>query len=118
MASRLNMGSLRRLEIARALAGRPAVLLLDEPAAGIGVDGIRPLADLIRGVHQRGLTVLLVEHYVGLALSLSDRVAVLDEGRLIALGAPDDIRRDERVIAAYLGRQAGGEPPVAEGRQP
>ena len=103
-ASELNIGGLRRLEIARALASEPTVLLLDEPAAGIGVDGLRPLTDLIRGVHHRGLTVLLVEHYVGLALSLSDRVIVLDEGTMIAQGTPEQVRNDERVITAYLGR--------------
>lgn len=103
-ASELNMGGLRRLEIARALAGKPDVLLLDEPAAGIGADGMRSLAALIRTVSERGLTVLLVEHYVGLALSLADRVVVLDEGRLIANGTPAEIRNDERVISAYLGR--------------
>jgi branched-chain amino acid transport system ATP-binding protein len=103
-ASELNIGGLRRLEIARALASEPTLLLLDEPAAGIGVDGLRPLADLIRDVHQRGLTVLLVEHYVGFALSLSDRVIVLDEGVLIAEGTPEQVRNDERVITAYLGR--------------
>ncbi len=119
-ASELNIGSLRRLEIARALASEPTVLLLDEPAAGIGVDGLRPLAELIRGVHQRGLTVLLVEHYVGFALSLADRVIVLDEGILIAEGTPEQVRNDERVITAYLGRagraakgqQAGPAPEV------
>jgi len=104
-ASELNIGALRRLEIARALASEPSLLLLDEPAAGIGVDGLRPLAELIKGVHQRGLTVLLVEHNVGLALSLSDRVVVLDEGHLLALGTPEQVRNDERVISAYLGRQ-------------
>jgi ABC-type branched-subunit amino acid transport system ATPase component len=103
-ASELNIGGLRRLELARALASEPTLLLLDEPAAGIGVDGLRPLAELIRGVHQRGLTVLLVEHYVGFALSLSDRVIVLDEGVLIAEGTPEQVRNDERVITAYLGR--------------
>ena len=108
-ASELNIGGLRRLEIARALASEPKVLLLDEPAAGIGVDGLRPLAELIRGVHQRGLTVLLVEHYVGFALSLSDRVIVLDEGTMIAHGTPEQIRNDERVIAAYLGKAGGGQ---------
>jgi branched-chain amino acid transport system ATP-binding protein len=102
-ASQLNIGGLRRLEIARALAGNPDVLLLDEPAAGIGADGMRPLAELIRGVGKRGVTILLVEHHVGLALSLSDRVIVLDEGRLIASGKPEAIREDERVISAYLG---------------
>jgi len=105
-AGELNIGELRRLEIARALAGNPDVLLLDEPAAGIGADGLRPLVELIKAVSAGGLTVLLVEHYVGLALSLSDRVVVLDEGHLIANAAPDEVRHDERVISAYLGKSA------------
>ncbi|MGI8827585.1 MAG: ABC transporter ATP-binding protein [Chloroflexota bacterium] len=102
-ASDLNMGNLRRLEIARALATEPQVLLLDEPAAGIGIDGIRPLAHLIREIRRRGLTVLLVEHHIGFALSLSDRIVVLDGGRKIAEGEPETIRNDQRVIDAYLG---------------
>src|SRR5208337_749825 len=77
-AGELTMGELRRLEIARAISSRPSLLLLDEPAAGIGADGIGPLAELIRSVQRSGLTVMLVEHYVGLALSLSERVIVLD----------------------------------------
>lgn len=103
-AAELTMGELRRLEIARALAGKPRVLMLDEPAAGIGADGMRDLGDLIRSVRHQGITVLLVEHYVGFALSLCDRAVVLDMGVKIAEGTPEEIRGDERVINAYLGR--------------
>lgn len=102
-ADSLNIGGLRRLEIARALAGEPKLLLLDEPAAGIGADGFRPLADLIRTIKARGVTILLVEHYVGFALSLCEKAVVLDEGAKIAEGLPDAIRANPRVIAAYLG---------------
>jgi branched-chain amino acid transport system ATP-binding protein len=105
-AAELTMGELRRLEIARALVGRPSLILLDEPAAGIGTDGLGALAGLIRAVHRKGLTVMLVEHYVGLALALSDRIIVLDEGAIIAQGSPEAVRNDERVIAAYLGKEA------------
>ncbi|MDI3298094.1 MAG: ABC transporter ATP-binding protein [Bacillota bacterium] len=104
-ASELNVGELRRLEIARAMAGRPRLLLLDEPAAGLGVDGILPLRGIIGDLRGQGVTVLLVEHHVGFALSLADRVVVLDQGRVIAVGLPDQIRRDPRVIRAYLGEE-------------
>lgn len=103
----LTMGELRRLEIARALAGEPRVLMLDEPAAGIGSDGMHDLGELITSVREQGITVLLVEHYVGFALSLCDRAVVLDMGTKIAEGTPDQIRGDERVINAYLGRSGG-----------
>lgn len=104
MAARLNIGELRRLELARALAGEPRLLLLDEPAAGIGADGMRPLANLIAATRARGVTVLLVEHHVGFALSLCDRAVVLDAGRIIAQGSPDAVRNDPVVVTAYLGR--------------
>ena len=104
MAAGLTMGELRRLEIARALAGNPRVLMLDEPAAGIGADGMQDLGELIRSVREQGVTVMLVEHYVGFALALCERVIVLDMGKKIAEGTPDEIRGNERVINAYLGQ--------------
>ena len=114
-AGDLNMGGLRRLEIARALALEPRLLLLDEPAAGLGIDGIRPLAELIRALRSQHLTVLLVEHHVGFALSLCDRVVVLDQGKKIFEGTPEAVRRDERVITAYLGESGGGEGAMSGG---
>jgi branched-chain amino acid transport system ATP-binding protein len=104
----LNIGELRRLELARALAAEPRLLLLDEPAAGIGADGMRPLAQLISGAHEQGLTVLLVEHHVGFALSLCDRAVVLDAGQVIASGTPEAVRSDPAVVNAYLGRSSSG----------
>jgi branched-chain amino acid transport system ATP-binding protein len=106
-AAKLNIGELRRLELARALAGEPRLLLLDEPAAGIGADGMRPLARLIEETRARGVTILLVEHHVGFALSLCDRAVVLDAGRIIAQGTPEAVRNDPAVVAAYLGRGSG-----------
>ncbi len=103
-AGRLNIGELRRLELARALVGDPRLLLLDEPAAGIGADGMRPLAQLIQGCRERGLTVLLVEHHVGFALSMSDRAVVLDAGHVIFAGPSGAVRDDPAVVTAYLGR--------------
>ncbi|WP_347354792.1 ABC transporter ATP-binding protein [Intrasporangium sp.] len=112
-ASALTPGDQRRLEIARALADEPAVVLLDEPAAGIGADGMRPLADLIRAIRDRGVAVVLVEHYVGLALSLCDRALVLESGRILAQGPPEQVRSDERVIRAYLGTRRSGRKPTS-----
>jgi branched-chain amino acid transport system ATP-binding protein len=102
-AGSLPVGQQRAMQLARALAAEPDVLLLDEPAAGLRSAERRHLAGLIREIRARGLTVLLVEHDVALVTSLSDKITVLDLGRVIAEGEPAAIRRDPAVIAAYLG---------------
>lgn len=102
-AGSLPLGQLRLLAVARALAQRPRVLLLDEPAAGLrGAEKAR-LAEALRVLRDRGLTQILVEHDMGFVGSLAERVIVLDRGRVIADGTPVEVRRSERVVEAYLG---------------
>ena len=103
MAKNLPYGDQRRLEIARALALNPNVLLLDEPAAGFNPQEKVELGELIRKIRDRGYAVLLIEHDMSLVMKISDRISVLDFGQKIAEGKPEEIQNSQRVIDAYLG---------------
>jgi len=105
-ADALPYGALRRLEIARALAAEPRLLLLDEPAAGLNAIETEEIRDLIRRIAETGVTIVLVEHDMRLVMGVSQRILVLDQGRLLAEGTPEEVRRDPRVVAAYLGAEA------------
>lgn len=108
IASNLPYGEQRRLEIARALATCPKLLILDEPAAGMNPQETKELMDLIRQIHQDSeLTILLIEHDMSLVMGLCERIYVLDYGRIIAEGVPEEIRNNPQVIEAYLGEEVG-----------
>jgi len=105
IAGRLPFGKQRILELARALAVQPSLLMLDEPAAGLNLKETEDLAELILRIKKNGITVLLVEHDMDLVMTISERVMVLDQGAKISEGSAEEVRKDEKVLKAYLGEE-------------
>ncbi|MFP5332810.1 MAG: ABC transporter ATP-binding protein [Acidimicrobiia bacterium] len=104
-AGSLSHGDKRKVELAMVLAADPAVLLLDEPTAGVSVEETQPLVDLIREVHRAGKTVVMVEHRMEFVVDVSDRIAVMHRGQILTVGSPDDVMADQTVRTAYLGAE-------------
>ncbi|MEU7923363.1 branched-chain amino acid ABC transporter ATP-binding protein/permease [Micromonospora zamorensis] len=113
----LPYGTQRRVEIARAMAARPRLLLLDEPAAGLNGDEVRQLCDIIRSIRDAGVTVVVIEHNMGMVMSLCDHVTVLARGAIIADGPPDEVAVSPEVIEAYLGETMAMPAPVVSEAQ-
>ncbi|HYB40362.1 MAG TPA: branched-chain amino acid ABC transporter ATP-binding protein/permease [Candidatus Methylomirabilis sp.] len=114
VATELSFGQQRLVEVARALVAEPRVLLLDEPAVGLSPARVTQFDALLRRIRdERGVTIVMIEHVIRLVMGVSDRVSVLDYGRVIAEGAPEDIRRDPAVIEAYLGKELDARRPAS-----
>ena len=115
-AKDLTYGAQRFLEIARALARKPDLLILDEPAAGLAHPDVLQQIEFIQRIHQRGITIILIEHHMDVVSELCDTVTVLDGGRIIAEGTPDEVKRHPKVVEAYLGQPP--QPELPGGAEP